>query len=77
MHIHDKNPWLSYENVRGLYELWELADNEEQEELLEFLIGKFSYIDSNILREACKSIAHQVEISWNLSPDHGGEGRAV
>lgn len=68
--IHDDNPWLAYENVLGLYELWNLTSNEEQKELLEFLIENFSYVDSDEFREACKAIANQIEIVWNLSPEN-------
>ena len=35
--IHDFNPWLAYENVLGLYELWDLTTNEVQKELVHFL----------------------------------------
>lgn len=68
--IHDNNPWLAYENVNGLYELWEFADNDVQKELLEFLIDNFSYVGSDKFREACKSIAYQIESEWELSPQN-------
>lgn len=68
--IHDENPWLAYENVLGFYELWKLTENEEQKELLEFLIENFSYVDLGKLREACKLIANQVENVWQLSPEN-------
>lgn len=68
--IHDESPWLAYENVLGLYDLWELTDNESQKELLEFLISRFSYVDSEGVREACKSIANEIEKVWELSSDN-------
>lgn len=68
--IHDDNPWLAYENVLGLYELWNLTENENQKELLEFLIQKFSYVDSDDLRNACKAIADQIENVWQLSSEN-------
>ena len=68
--MHDNNPWLAYENVNGLYELWEIADNDVQKELLEFLIDNFSYVGSDKFREACKSIAYQIESEWELSPQN-------
>ena len=67
--IHDKNPWLAYENVLGLYELWGLADTDSQKELLEFLIANFSYVDSDGVRNACKAIANQIEEVWKLLPE--------
>ena len=68
--IHDVNPWLAYENVLGLYELWDLTTNEVQKELVEFLISHFNYIDSDILREACKDLVYHIENIWNLSPSN-------
>lgn len=68
--IHDESPWIAYENVLGLYELWELTDCENQKELLEFLISKFSYVDSDGVRDACKAIANQIQSVWELSSDN-------
>ena len=68
--IHDESPWLAYENVLGLYELWALTDCENQKEMLEFLIARFSYVDSEGVREACKAIANQIETVWELSSDN-------
>ena len=68
--IHDKSPWLAYENVLGLYELWELTDCENHKEMLEFLISRFSYVDSEGVRDACKSIANQIQSVWALSSDN-------
>ena len=54
MDIHRRHPWLTYENPTGLEELWHVADNSsEDKELIEFLLDKFHYVDSNMLREAC------------------------
>lgn len=71
MNIHSQHPWLKYENPAGLEELWHVAgENSGDKELIEFLIDKFHYVDSSMLREACKSIVCQIESIWGLSPDN-------
>lgn len=71
MDIHRRHPWLTYENPTGLEELWHVADNSsEDKELIEFLLDKFHYVDSNMLREACKNLVHQIENVWNLLPEN-------
>ena len=71
MDIHRRHPWLTYENPTGLEELWHVAGNSsEDKELIEFLLDKFHYVDSNMLREACKNIVHHIESIWELSPEN-------
>ena len=71
MDIHRRHPWLTYENPAGLEELWHISgQSAEDKELIEFLIDKFHYVDSNMLREACKSIVHHIEYIWGLLPEN-------
>lgn len=69
MDIHRRHQWLTYENPAGLEELWHVAnESPEDKELIEFLLDKFHYVDSDMLREACKSLVNQIESIWGLSP---------
>ena len=71
MDIHSRHPWLKYENPTGLEELWHIADDSsDDKELIEFLIDKFHYVDSNMIRESCKKLAYQIENIWNLLPEN-------
>ena len=71
MDIHRRHPWLMYEDPAGLEELWHVADESpEDKELIEFLLDKFHYVDSDMLREACKSLVNHIEANWGLSPEN-------
>src|SRR5690554_4621328 len=64
--LHMEHIWLTYE-PQALFQLWCLSDNDEQKNVIEFLIKKFSYIDGRRLSEGCQLIANQIENEWNLN----------
>ena len=64
-----KYEWLQYE-PDALFELWCLADNEEQKKLIEFLIHNFLYVNGKDLDWGCKSIVNQIEIGWGLTAEN-------
>lgn len=66
--LHLEHEWLQYE-PDALFELWCLSDNDDQKNLIEFLIKNFSYIDTRKLSEGCKLIASNIELSWSLLPN--------
>lgn len=63
--LHLKYEWLQ-EEPDALFELWCMADNEEQKKLIEFLINNFLYINGKTLDLGCKAIVDQIESNWNL-----------
>ena len=63
--LYGQHEWLEYE-PEALVELWGLAENEEQKELITFLIKKFLWINDRKLYDGCKKIAHQIESIWGL-----------
>ena len=69
MDIHRRHPWLTYENPTGLEDLWHVADNSsEDKELIEFLLDKFHYVDSNMLLfEIFSSYKGTFVITYSLS----------
>lgn len=67
--LHMKYEWLQYE-PDALFELWCLADNEEQKKLIEFLIHNFLYVNGKDLDWGCKSIVNQIEIGWGLTAEN-------
>lgn len=64
--LHIKYEWLQ-EEPDALFDLWCLADREEQKRLIEFLIHNFLYINGKDLDHGCKSIVNQIEIEWGLT----------
>src|ERR1035437_7063453 len=67
--LHMEYEWLKYE-PEALFELWCLSDNDEQKDLIEFLIKNFSFIDGRKLAEGCKILSNRIESIWNLSADN-------
>ncbi|CAL2080806.1 hypothetical protein [Tenacibaculum sp. 190524A05c] len=65
--LHLEHEWLTYE-PQALFELWCLSENDEQKNLIEFLIKKFSYIDGRSLAQGSQLIANYIEDTWNLKP---------
>lgn len=63
--LHLEHEWLRYE-PDALFELWCLSDNDEQKNLIEFLIKNFSYIDSRKLSDGCNAITSHIENIWSL-----------
>ena len=61
--------WLHYE-PDGLFELWCLAENEEQKKLIEFLIRNFLYINDKELDSGCKAIVNYIESEWKLTAEN-------
>lgn len=61
-----KYEWLQ-EEPEALFELWCLADNIEQKELIKFLIDNFLYINGKNLDSGCKYIVNQIELEWGLT----------
>lgn len=64
--LHIQYEWLQ-EEPDALFELWCLADTENQKNLIEFLIKHFLYINGKGVESGCKSIANQIESTWNLN----------
>lgn len=58
--------WLQYE-PEALFELWCLAENEEQKRLIEFLIRNFLYINGKELDLGCRAIVNHIESKWGLT----------
>lgn len=58
--------WLTYE-PQALFELWCLSDNDEQKNIIEFLIKNFSYIDGRRLAEGSQAISNQIQNVWSLN----------
>ena len=58
--------WLQYE-PEALFELWCLAENEEQKRLIEFLIRNFLYINGKELDLGCRAIVNHIESNWGLT----------
>ena len=42
--LHLEHVWLTYE-PQALFELWCLSENDEQKDIIEFLIKNFSFIN--------------------------------
>lgn len=61
--------WLEYE-PEALYELWCLSENDEQKELLEFLIRNFSFVKSSDLNKIGYEIAGEIEKKWQLKSNN-------
>src|SRR5690625_998077 len=64
--LHMEHLWLTYE-PQALFQLWCLSENDEQKDIIEFLIKNFSYIDSRRLAEGSQSIASYIGNHWNLN----------
>ncbi len=64
--LHIKYEWLQ-EEPEALFELWCLADCEDQKKLIESLIHNFLYINGRDLDNGCKSIVNQIESEWELT----------
>ncbi|WP_321289382.1 hypothetical protein [uncultured Sunxiuqinia sp.] len=64
--LHLDHIWLTYEPL-ALFQLWCLSDNEEQKNIIEFLIKNFSYIDGRRLSEGSQLIANHIENEWDLN----------
>jgi hypothetical protein len=63
--LHLKYEWLTYE-PQALFELWCLSENNEQKDIIEFLIKNFSFINGRSLSEGSQIIAKHIENEWNL-----------
>ncbi len=63
--MHLSLSWLNQRDS-ALYELWCLAEDEDQKELIEFLIENFTFLDHNKLDTACKMIAQHITVNWKL-----------
>lgn len=63
--LHIEHTWLTYE-PQALFELWCLSENDEQKNIIEFLIKNFSYIDGRSLADGCQLIANHIQNIWNL-----------
>lgn len=61
--------WLT-DNSEGLYELWSHCDNNDEKELIEFLIHNFKYATASDLKNSGNSIANQIENVWQLKSDN-------
>lgn len=57
--------WLSCDQD-ALYDLWCLAENNEQKSLIEHLIKNFLVIDGRKLVVSCKNLSSQIENVWSL-----------
>ena len=64
--LHLDHVWLTYE-PQALFELWCLSDNDEQKNIIEFLIKNFSYIDGRRLAEGSQAISNQIQNVWSLN----------
>lgn len=69
MELNFKYSWLQ-SKPDALYELWMMADNDEQHDLLDLLLSNFVIIDSEALSEASSIMANQICSSWGLVPEH-------
>ncbi|EMQ95006.1 hypothetical protein D778_00003 [Xanthomarina gelatinilytica] len=64
--LHLDHEWLTYE-PDALFELWCLSDEENQKQLIEFLINNYEYIDSKKLTKGCQTISEHIQNEWKLS----------
>jgi hypoxanthine phosphoribosyltransferase len=64
--LHLDYKWLTYE-PQALFELWCLTENDDQKDIIEFLIKNFSYINEHSLSEGSLKIAATIESTWKLS----------
>lgn len=63
-------PWLR-EKSKAFAELWNMADNEQQKNLIELMLSRFRYIGvEQEDRELCPKIAVQIVEKWKLLPDN-------
>lgn len=67
--LHIELDWL-LNRPEALLELWSMAENDEQKELIKSLLRNFTYIDQDKFDSCCKSIVNQIEYIWNLSPEN-------
>ncbi|OCK50689.1 hypothetical protein BA768_19430 [Chryseobacterium sp. CBo1] len=65
MKMNNKFYWLT-DNYEGLYELWSHCDNNDEKELVEFLIDNFQYTTGTDLKNSGASIVNQIENVWQL-----------
>lgn len=65
--LHKEYDWLEYE-PEALFELWCLSDDDDQKNVIEFLIKNFSFIDSKELNKIGYVISNQIERVWNHIP---------
>lgn len=63
--LHLEHTWLTFE-PQALFELWCLSENDEQKNIIEFLIKNFSYVDGRSLADGCQLIANHIQNNWNL-----------
>lgn len=57
--------WLQTK-PNALYELWMMADNKEQQEMIDYLLSNYKVIDENTLRVSAEQMARQVTDVWGL-----------
>lgn len=62
------NKWLEMKS-NALYDLWQLAETDEEKTLIEFLIRKFRYLDSRDMEIKGDEIASYILNTWHLKPE--------
>lgn len=65
-----KHKWLN-DKSSEFCELWNMADNEEQQWLIEFMLSKFTYVTlDDFDMEISKTVATQIVEVWKLAPEN-------
>lgn len=63
--LNNEHPWLHSES-EALIELWNLCDEEQQQDLIVELIRRFKLIDSSTLKESGEAVTLHVVEHWGL-----------
>lgn len=61
--------WLNFQKT-ALAELWMLTENDDDRDLIEFLIKNLFYVDSDIVNMASIEFVRQIEDVWKFSPEN-------